>query len=62
MNNRRSALMGLLIGDAIGVPFEFKTVEELNKYSDNFFALPTTNFPDRSHRVPPPVLGQMMEQ
>lgn len=53
MNNRQSALIGLLIGDAIGVPFEFKTVEELKKYNDNCFVLPTTNFSDRSHRGAP---------
>lgn len=50
--NKRAALLGFLIGDAIGVPFEFNTSEYLQGVPKKCFALPTPST-NRSHHQAP---------
>lgn len=51
--SKRAALLGFLIGDAIGVPFEFNTSEYLQGVPKKNFALPTP-ITNRSHHMAPP--------
>lgn len=51
--SKRAALLGFLIGDAIGVPFEFNTSEYLQGVPKKCFALPTPST-NRSHHMAPP--------
>lgn len=50
--SKRAALLGFLIGDAIGVPFEFNTSEYLQGLPKKNFALPTSST-NRSHKMAP---------
>ena len=51
--SKRAALLGFLIGDAIGVPFEFNTPEYLQGVPQKNFSLPTPTT-NRSHHMAPP--------
>ena len=48
LDQLQGGLLGLLVGDAIGVPFEFLSTEQLQEINPKMFALPFTG-DERSH-------------
>ena len=48
LDQLQGGLLGLLVGDAIGVPFEFLTTEQLQEINPKMFALPFAG-EERSH-------------
>lgn len=49
LSKKRGGLLGLLIGDAIGVPFEFLSQEQLRALDRSLFVLPTPDLDKRAH-------------